>query len=88
MNRSDPSVVAVPERVGHRTDPQSRRPVALTYADAVIGALKDIGVRRLWGMPGGGSNADLIQATVRADLPSLWLTPSPHWRSWRRRKPS
>lgn len=69
MNRSDPSVVAVPERVGHRTDPQSRRPVALTYANAVIGALKDIGVRRLWGMPGGGSNADLIQATVRADLP-------------------
>jgi acetolactate synthase I/II/III large subunit len=40
-----------------------------TYADAVIGALKDVGVRRLFGMPGGGSNADLIQAAVRADLP-------------------
>lgn len=41
----------------------------MNYADAVVGALAEVGVRRLWGMPGGGSNSDLIQAAVRAGLP-------------------
>jgi acetolactate synthase I/II/III large subunit len=69
VSRSDPLVVSAPEPVGPWGDTQSRGPFTLTYADAVVGALKEIGVRRLWGMPGGGSNADLIQATVRAALP-------------------
>jgi len=40
-----------------------------TYADAVISALKDVGVRRLFGVPGGGSNSDIMAAAARADLP-------------------
>src|SRR5262245_1686406 len=42
---------------------------ALTYADVIIQSLQRAGVRRLFGMPGGGSNADLIEAAVRLDLP-------------------
>lgn len=35
----------------------------------IIAALQATGVRRLFGMPGGGSNADLVEAAGRADLP-------------------
>jgi acetolactate synthase-1/2/3 large subunit len=40
-----------------------------TNADRIIRMLKDVGVQRLFGMPGGGSNADLIQAAGDAGLP-------------------
>ena len=40
-----------------------------TLADYIIAALQRAGVRRLFGMPGGGSNADLIEAAGRAGLP-------------------
>ena len=40
-----------------------------TNADLIVEALQSTGVRRLFGMPGGGSNADLIEAAVRAQLP-------------------
>lgn len=41
----------------------------MTYADRIIRALRDAGVERLFGMPGGGTNADLIEAAARAALP-------------------
>jgi acetolactate synthase-1/2/3 large subunit len=40
-----------------------------TNADRIIGMLKSAGVERLFGMPGGGSNADLIEAAGNAGLP-------------------
>src|SRR5579883_1707307 len=40
-----------------------------TNADIIIAALQSAGVLRLFGMPGGGSNADLIEAAGRAGLP-------------------
>jgi acetolactate synthase I/II/III large subunit len=40
-----------------------------SLADYIIAALQRAGVRRLFGMPGGGSNADLIEAAGRAGLP-------------------
>jgi len=40
-----------------------------TVAEHIIGALKDAGVRRLFGMPGGGSNADLVEAAAKLGLP-------------------
>lgn len=40
-----------------------------TNADLIVGALQAAGVERLFGMPGGGSNADLIEAAGRAGLP-------------------
>lgn len=41
----------------------------MTYADRIIRALQDAGVERLFGMPGGGTNADLIEAAGLAGLP-------------------
>jgi len=38
-------------------------------ADQIIQHLSNAGVQRLFGMPGGGSPADLIQAAARAGLP-------------------
>jgi len=40
-----------------------------TNADLIIRALQCTGVQCLFGMPGGGSNADLIEAAHRAHLP-------------------
>jgi acetolactate synthase-1/2/3 large subunit len=40
-----------------------------TIADQIIRALRCAGVQRLFGMPGGGSSADLIEAAGRARLP-------------------
>ena len=40
-----------------------------TNADLIIRALLDAGVSHLFGMPGGGSNIDLIEAAGRAGLP-------------------
>ena len=40
-----------------------------TNAKRIIGMLQDAGVGRLFGMPGGGSNADLIEAAGHAGLP-------------------
>src|SRR5579883_1850731 len=40
-----------------------------TNADIIIAALQSAGVQRLFGMPGGGSNADLVEAAGRAGLP-------------------
>lgn len=40
-----------------------------TVADVVIARLKEAGVQALFGMPGGGSNLDLIEAAGRAGLP-------------------
>jgi acetolactate synthase I/II/III large subunit len=41
----------------------------VTNADRIVKILMDAGVRRLFGMPGGGSNADLVEAAGRAGLP-------------------
>src|SRR4249920_827088 len=41
----------------------------MTVADLVIGQLLGAGVRTLFGVPGGGSNLDLIAAAGRAGLP-------------------
>ncbi len=41
----------------------------MTNADYIIQSLQAAGVERLFGMPGGGSNADLIEAARRANLP-------------------
>ena len=40
-----------------------------TNADLIVQALLTVGVERLFGMPGGGSNADIIEAARRAGLP-------------------
>ena len=40
-----------------------------TVADLIVGSLGDAGVRTLFGVPGGGSNLDLIAAAGRAGLP-------------------
>jgi len=40
-----------------------------TIADAVARSLRDAGVRFLFGVPGGGSNLDLVAAGGRADIP-------------------
>ena len=42
---------------------------ALTAADAVVAALLDAGVSRLFGVPGGGSSLDLVAAAHRRGLP-------------------
>src|SRR5512145_2363499 len=38
-------------------------------ATRIVQALQDAGVRMLFGVPGGGSNLDLIEAAGRAGLP-------------------
>src|SRR5271170_5226558 len=43
--------------------------VTRTNADLVVEMLQQAGVQRLFGMPGGGSNADVIEAAARAGLP-------------------
>ncbi|HEV2447975.1 MAG TPA: thiamine pyrophosphate-binding protein, partial [Candidatus Sulfopaludibacter sp.] len=40
-----------------------------TNADLIVESLLAAGVSRLFGMPGGGSNADLVEAAGRAGLP-------------------
>jgi len=42
--------------------------LSVTHADRIVAMLQQAGVRRLFGMPGGGSNADLIEAAGRAGL--------------------
>ena len=46
---------------------QTKRPT--TGADRIVTTLQGIGVKRLFGMPGGGSNADLIEAATHIGLP-------------------
>ena len=41
----------------------------MTNADVIVAALRGAGVQRLFGMPGGGSTADLIEAARIAGLP-------------------
>jgi acetolactate synthase I/II/III large subunit len=41
----------------------------VTCADRIVAILQETGVRRLFGMPGGGSNADLVEAAARAGMP-------------------
>jgi acetolactate synthase-1/2/3 large subunit len=41
----------------------------MTTGEHIIASLKDAGVRRLFGMPGGGSNADLVEAAGKFGLP-------------------
>jgi len=38
-------------------------------ADLIVSRLRGAGVRALFGVPGGGSNLDLVEAAGRADLP-------------------
>src|SRR5258708_10303826 len=42
---------------------------AMTVADLIVGQLLGAGVRTLFGVPGGGSNLDLVEAAGRAGLP-------------------
>jgi len=44
-------------------------PSMVTVADRIVRQLLDAGVRTIFGMPGGGSNLDLIDAARRAGLP-------------------
>jgi len=39
-----------------------------SVADEIVASLGDAGVRSLFGMPGGGSNLDLLDAAGRAGL--------------------
>ncbi len=39
-----------------------------TVADLIVQRLRDAGVRTLFGMPGGGSNLDVLEAAANADL--------------------
>ena len=41
----------------------------MTHADRIVTLLQEAGVRRLFGMPGGGGNADLVEAAGRGGLP-------------------
>ena len=41
----------------------------MTNADRIVEMLQRAGVQRLFGMPGGGSNGDVIEAAGRAGLP-------------------
>jgi acetolactate synthase-1/2/3 large subunit len=43
--------------------------VRRTNADVIVAGLQAAGVCRLFGMPGGGSNADLVEAADRAGFP-------------------
>jgi acetolactate synthase I/II/III large subunit len=49
--------------------PRSQTTLRTSYADRIVATLQRMGVQRLFGMPGGGSNADLIEAALRAGLP-------------------
>jgi len=40
-----------------------------SVADAIVRSLHDAGVATLFGVPGGGSNLDLIEAAAHAGLP-------------------
>ncbi|MGE0553960.1 MAG: thiamine pyrophosphate-binding protein [Gemmatimonadales bacterium] len=39
-----------------------------TLAEAIVGACRSAGVRRIFGIPGGGSGLDLIEAATKAEL--------------------
>ena len=41
----------------------------MTVADLIVARLRDAGVRTLFGVPGGGSNLDVIEAGRRAGIP-------------------
>src|SRR5947209_20157962 len=43
--------------------------LSVTHADLIVAILQRAGICRMFGMPGGGSNADLIEAAGRAGLP-------------------
>ena len=45
------------------------RPLVISVADLIVRRLRDAGVGFLFGVPGGGSNLDLIDAAGRAGLP-------------------
>jgi len=49
-------------------DPPAR-PLVISVADLVVRHLRRAGVGFLFGVPGGGSNLDLIDAAGRAGLP-------------------
>ncbi len=49
--------------------PGLRQRLVISVADLVIHHLRDAGVGFLFGVPGGGSNLDLIEAAGRAGLP-------------------
>ncbi len=73
---TDPERNSLPTRqpnpVAVRLRPHPRYPylvIRRTNADLIVHALQSRGVRRLFGMPGGGSNADLIEAATRRSLP-------------------
>src|SRR5215813_3532677 len=40
-----------------------------TVADIIVRRLREAGVRALFGMPGGGSNLDLLESAGRSGLP-------------------
>jgi len=47
----------------------SRPPFVIAIADIIVGHLRAAGVGFIFGVPGGGSNLDLIAAAGRAGLP-------------------
>ena len=46
---------------------------AVTVADVIVRELREAGVRALFGVPGGGSNLDLIDAAGRVGLPFVLM---------------
>jgi thiamine pyrophosphate-dependent acetolactate synthase large subunit-like protein len=44
-------------------------PSMTTVAEVIVGRLLEARVSAIFGMPGGGSNLDFIDAAARADLP-------------------
>src|SRR6476646_10133944 len=58
------------EAIGSWRRPGARYvPPMPSVADIVVHRLVETGVRTLFGMPGGGSNLDLVEAAGRAGLP-------------------
>lgn len=43
-------------------------PPSRTLAEAIVGACRSAGVRRIFGIPGGGSGLDLLEAAAKAEL--------------------
>src|SRR3990172_10010076 len=53
-----------------RSRPRCAKITAMsTVADLIVRRFVEAGVRGLFGMPGGGSNLDLLEAAARADVP-------------------
>jgi acetolactate synthase-1/2/3 large subunit len=54
--------------------PNAAAAASRSVSESIVGRLADVGTRALFGVPGGGSNLDLIEAAGRAGLPFVLTT--------------